>query len=108
MHYKDIFGREIIERDRSNPTRPRDERPLDTIRGLEYQITGDKTWLTKLETEKFGFDVRPNFYNNIDTVLKENTISDNKQNKEVLEEKEEIGEPSNFWKKITRKKERPK
>ena len=25
----------------SNPTRSRNERPLDTIRGFEYAITGD-------------------------------------------------------------------
>jgi len=36
--YKDIWGREIKEPDRSNPTRARWERPLDTIRSFQESI----------------------------------------------------------------------
>lgn len=45
---KDTYGNEIAEPDRSNPTRSRHERPLDTIRsfeaaayGKEYTVGGD-------------------------------------------------------------------
>lgn len=39
--FYDVFGKPIHQPDISNPTRARDERPLDTIRGFEYSITGD-------------------------------------------------------------------
>lgn len=57
----DVFGIPIINPDLSNPTRSRDERPLDTIRGFEYSISGDPILLTKLETNKLGFNIR-NYY----------------------------------------------
>jgi hypothetical protein len=38
--YKDQFGNFITDPDRSNPTRPRLERPLDTIRSFEAAIDG--------------------------------------------------------------------
>ncbi|CAI4063058.1 uncharacterized protein SKDI_07G5210 [Saccharomyces kudriavzevii IFO 1802] len=58
---KDTFGRDITTPDISNPTRPRDERPIDTIRGFEYSITKDPRWLQELETSQLGFKARPGF-----------------------------------------------
>lgn len=57
----DVFGRQINKPDISNPTRARDERPLDTIRAFEYAITGDQTYKDRLETQNLGFRVRPDF-----------------------------------------------
>ncbi|AMD21957.1 HFR102Cp [Eremothecium sinecaudum] len=58
---RDVFGKTIITPDISNPTRERDERPLDTIRSFEYAISGDIRWAEQLETERYGFRVRPEF-----------------------------------------------
>ncbi|AET39802.1 Gsr1p Ecym_4791 [Eremothecium cymbalariae DBVPG len=58
---KDVFGRPIAKPDISNPTRARDERPLDTIRGFEYAITGDPRWMSQLDSNRYGFHVRPEF-----------------------------------------------
>ncbi|KAK4218195.1 hypothetical protein QBC37DRAFT_7461 [Rhypophila decipiens] len=41
MQHKDAFGNPIAEPDRSNPTRSRWERPLDTIRSFEAAIDGN-------------------------------------------------------------------
>ncbi|KAK6330247.1 hypothetical protein TWF730_004742 [Orbilia blumenaviensis] len=41
MRHKDQYGNEITDPDRSNPTRHRMERPLDTIRGFERAINHD-------------------------------------------------------------------
>ncbi|KAB8071883.1 hypothetical protein BDV29DRAFT_159077 [Aspergillus leporis] len=38
MQHRDAKGQVITDPDRSNPTRPRLERPLDTIRGFEAAI----------------------------------------------------------------------
>ncbi|KAL7628790.1 hypothetical protein AAE478_000305 [Parahypoxylon ruwenzoriense] len=40
MQHKDAYGNAITDPDRSNPTRSRSERPLDTIRGFEAAIDG--------------------------------------------------------------------
>ncbi|CEJ82198.1 hypothetical protein VHEMI02277 [[Torrubiella] hemipterigena] len=40
LQHKDAFGNPIAEPDRSNPTRSRWERPLDTIRSFEAAIDG--------------------------------------------------------------------
>lgn len=58
---QDIFGQPIGTPDISNPTRARDERPLDTIRGFEYAVSGDPSWAGQLETSQYGFRVRPDF-----------------------------------------------
>lgn len=58
---QDVFGQPIHQPDISNPTRARDERPLDTIRSFEYAISGDPTWAQQLETQQYGFRVRPDF-----------------------------------------------
>ncbi|SCU98664.1 LAMI_0F15764g1_1 [Lachancea mirantina] len=58
---RDVFGQPINQPDISNPTRSRDERPLDTIRGFEYSISGDPSWGQRLETQQYGFHVRPDF-----------------------------------------------
>ncbi|KAM7207647.1 meiotically up-regulated gene 9 protein [Naviculisporaceae sp. PSN 640] len=41
MQHKDVYGNIIAEPDRSNPTRSRWERPLDTIRSFEAAIDGN-------------------------------------------------------------------
>ncbi|KAL2144148.1 hypothetical protein VTI28DRAFT_9523 [Corynascus sepedonium] len=40
IQHKDVWGNPIVEPDRSNPTRSRWERPLDTIRSFEAVIDG--------------------------------------------------------------------
>ncbi|VVT48881.1 uncharacterized protein SAPINGB_P001996 [Magnusiomyces paraingens] len=62
---RDIFGNAIEAPDRSNPTRPRNERPLDTIRGFEYLCTGDERLREEMETSRFGWNPRPNFSSNV-------------------------------------------
>ncbi|CAI1657039.1 hypothetical protein SEUBUCD646_0M04330 [Saccharomyces eubayanus] len=57
----DVFGQTITQADISNPTRARDERPLDTIRSFEYAVSGDPIWAQQLETPTYGFRVRPDF-----------------------------------------------
>lgn len=57
----DAFGMPIRQPDVSNPSRSRDERPLDTIRSFEYAITGDQYYKERIETPKLGFRVRPDF-----------------------------------------------
>jgi hypothetical protein len=57
----DVFGKPIVKPDISNPTRARDERPLDTIRSFEYAITGDNSYRDRLESETLGFRVRQDF-----------------------------------------------
>ncbi|CCF60027.1 hypothetical protein KAFR_0I02480 [Kazachstania africana CBS 2517] len=58
---RDVFGQPIGQPDISNPTRSRDERPLDTIRSFEYAVSGDPTWGQQLETSRLGFNVRPDY-----------------------------------------------
>ena len=58
---RDVFGQPIQQPDISNPTRARDERPLDTIRSFEYAVSGDPVWAQQLETPQYGFRVRPDF-----------------------------------------------
>lgn len=57
----DVFGKRIQRPDISNPTRSRDERPLDTIRSFEYSITGDLSYKDRLESDVLGFRVRDDF-----------------------------------------------
>lgn len=57
----DTFGNKIVNPDISNPTRSRDERPLDTIRGFEYSITGDPIYQEQLESHVLGWRVRDDF-----------------------------------------------
>lgn len=57
----DIFGNQIVNPDVSNPTRSRDERPLDTIRGFEYSITGDPIYHEQLESHIIGWKVRDDY-----------------------------------------------
>lgn len=57
----DSFGMPIRNPDVSNPSRSRDERPLDTIRSFEFAITGDQYYKERLETPKLGFRTRPEF-----------------------------------------------
>lgn len=57
----DSFGIPISQPDVSNPSRNRDERPLDTIRSFEYAITGDNFYKEHIETPRLGFRPRPEF-----------------------------------------------
>ncbi|KAI1142909.1 hypothetical protein F5Y05DRAFT_135867 [Hypoxylon sp. FL0543] len=41
LQHKDVYGNPITDPDRSNPTRSRSERPLDTIRAFEAAIDGE-------------------------------------------------------------------
>lgn len=58
---KDIFGQPIVHTDMSNPTRNRNERPLDTIRAFEYAITGDLTYRDQLESNRLGWGFHEDF-----------------------------------------------
>lgn len=58
---KDIFGQPIQNADISNPTRNRNERPLDTIRGFEYAITGDASYRDQLESTRLGWGFHEDF-----------------------------------------------
>lgn len=58
---KDIFGQPIRQADMSNPTRARNERPMDTIRGFEYAITGDYAYRDQLETQRLGWGFHEDF-----------------------------------------------
>lgn len=60
-NFKDVFGNPITRPDVSNPTRPRDERPMDTIRSFEYSITNDSFYKQNLDTPVYGWSVRPTF-----------------------------------------------
>ncbi|CAN6674997.1 hypothetical protein TRVA0_077S00210 [Trichomonascus vanleenenianus] len=59
--FRDIFGNVIQMPDRSNPTRMRDERPLDTIRSFEYSCYGDERIRDEMETPRLGWTTRRNF-----------------------------------------------
>lgn len=61
---KDIFGNRINQADVLNPTRSRNERPLDTIRGFEYAITGDNSYREQLETYRLGWGFHEDFAHN--------------------------------------------
>lgn len=61
MQLRDTFGAPISDPDRSNPTRPRNERPLDTIRTFEYLTTGDERVREEMETGSLGFVPRQGF-----------------------------------------------
>lgn len=58
---KDIFGQPFSNSDMSNPTRARNERPLDTIRGFEYAITGDLSYRDQLESNRLGWGFHEDF-----------------------------------------------
>ncbi|KAG7825367.1 hypothetical protein KL909_001659 [Ogataea angusta] len=58
---RDVFGNTIVNPDISNPSRSRDERPMDTIRSFEYSVTGDPTYKQQLETPSLGWRVRQDF-----------------------------------------------
>lgn len=58
---RDVFGNVINDPDRSNPSRPRDERPLDTIRSFEYSYTGDERLREEMETPRLGWTTRRDF-----------------------------------------------
>lgn len=61
MQVRDVFGNPIQNPDRSNPTRPRNERPLDTIRAFEYACTGDERLRDEMETPRLGWNTRSTY-----------------------------------------------
>lgn len=60
-NFNDVFGQKIGQTDMSNPTRSRNERPLDTIRGFEYAITGDVGYKEQLESQRLGWGFHEDF-----------------------------------------------
>ncbi|GAW20690.1 hypothetical protein ANO14919_101990 [Xylariales sp. No.14919] len=65
IQHRDGNGNPITDPDRSNPTRSRWERPLDTIRSFEAAIDGgyNRQSLYKAETESLaGFNRRSSYY----------------------------------------------
>ncbi|PHH69382.1 hypothetical protein CDD80_6782 [Ophiocordyceps camponoti-rufipedis] len=56
LQHKDVWGNPITDPDRSNPTRNRWERPLDTIRAFEAAIDGgySRKALPRSETDSSG------------------------------------------------------
>lgn len=58
---KDVFGNPIRTADMSNPTRNRNERPLDTVRGFEFAITGDMAYREQLESQQLGWGFHEDF-----------------------------------------------
>lgn len=54
IQHKDWRGDPITDPDTSNPTRPRLERPLDTIRSFEAAIDGE--WKRKSHNNRSGKD----------------------------------------------------
>lgn len=67
MTNRDIFGNHIDRPDRSNPGRPRNERPLDTIRAFEYACTGDERLREQMETPRLGWNTRSTFMPRFET-----------------------------------------
>lgn len=57
----DVFGRPIVNPDVSNPSRDRDERPLDTIRAFEYSVSQHPAIPDQLETHTLGWGVRDDY-----------------------------------------------
>ncbi|GAP83363.1 putative DUF2406 domain protein [Rosellinia necatrix] len=65
IQHRDAFGNLIADPDRSNPTRNRWERPLDTIRGFEAAIDGgyNRKSFYRPETESVaGWNRRSSYY----------------------------------------------
>ncbi|KAI1488834.1 hypothetical protein F5X96DRAFT_50338 [Biscogniauxia mediterranea] len=67
LQHKDAFGNPITEPDRSNPTRSRWERPLDTIRSFEAAIDGgyNRKSLYRADTDSVAnWNRRASYYGN--------------------------------------------
>lgn len=67
FQHKDVHGNPITDPDRSNPTRSRAERPLDTIRGFEAAIDGaySRKSIYKSDSESVAnFSRRGSYYGN--------------------------------------------
>ncbi|KAI0427383.1 hypothetical protein F5Y09DRAFT_350506 [Xylaria sp. FL1042] len=65
IQHRDVHGNPITDPDRSNPTRSRWERPLDTIRSFEAAIDGgyNRKSIYKPETESLaGWNRRSSYY----------------------------------------------
>lgn len=100
----DVFGFPIKDPDISNPTRARNERPLDTIRGFEYSITGNPHILTQLETTLYGFSPRPeyNFRNIVETHTFNREVQKDQTPVQEWQEVEETPSPPK-WQSVTQK-----
>ncbi|KAK0617919.1 hypothetical protein B0T17DRAFT_495399 [Bombardia bombarda] len=62
MQHRDSFGNPIAEPDRSNPTRSRWERPLDTIRSFEAAIDGNYSNRRSIYRSALGNNRRSSYY----------------------------------------------
>ncbi|KAI5867041.1 hypothetical protein GGS23DRAFT_302615 [Durotheca rogersii] len=65
IQHKDVYGNPITDPDRSNPTRSRSERPLDTIRAFEAAIDGGYNRKSMLRSESesvLNWDRRASYY----------------------------------------------
>ncbi|ODQ65176.1 hypothetical protein NADFUDRAFT_46914 [Nadsonia fulvescens var. elongata DSM 6958] len=62
---RDVFGQPIQQNDVSNPTRSRNERPLDTIRSFEFMVTGDDRIRDEMETPRLGWSMRESTINQL-------------------------------------------
>ncbi|KAL4810175.1 hypothetical protein BDV18DRAFT_53988 [Aspergillus unguis] len=65
MQHKDQYGNVISDPDLSNPTRPRFERPLDTIRSFEAAIYGQyaNRPMSTAQTDAGDYSRRSSYYN---------------------------------------------
>ncbi|KAF3938467.1 hypothetical protein ABW19_dt0203959 [Dactylella cylindrospora] len=59
IRHKDQYGNEITDPDRSNPTRHRMERPLETIRAFERAIYNDDREFYPRKSNKYGSTYEP-------------------------------------------------
>lgn len=84
----DVFGNPIQNPDVSNPSRSRDERPLDTIRAFEYSITGDNAYRQQLETPQLGWKVRDDF-----PLFSSNPYGQNASSQQQQPQYDEYGRP---------------
>ncbi|KAI1774122.1 hypothetical protein F4818DRAFT_93846 [Hypoxylon cercidicola] len=66
LQHRDIYGNPITDPDRSNPTRARMERPLDTIRAFEAAIDGgyNRKSMLRSDSESVAFSRRESYSGN--------------------------------------------
>ncbi|KAI0535831.1 hypothetical protein GGR58DRAFT_423104 [Xylaria digitata] len=84
IQHRDANGNPITDPDRSNPTRSRWERPLDTIRSFEAAIDGgyNRKSLYRPETESLaGFNRRSSYYGNNGRPPQESWYNNNRPNR---------------------------
>lgn len=82
MEHKDLYGNPITDPDASNPTRPRLERPLDTIRSFEAAIdsTYNRRPVSRAPSANAGAHLRHHSYNPGPTYAQRSPIDGRGQN----------------------------